>query len=150
MNIFILDYDPKLAASYLCDKHIVKMCLETAQILSTINGGPYKSTHQNHPCTLWAAKSRGNYNWLVKHGLGIAEEYTKRFKKEHKSEDVIHALAEPLIPFSEEEMTPFALAMPENCKNEDPVIAYRIYYTHKSESIDMKWTNSETPHWLEM
>lgn len=35
MNIFILDEDPKLAAEYHCDKHIVKMILESAQMKST-------------------------------------------------------------------------------------------------------------------
>jgi hypothetical protein len=35
MNIFILDKNPKIAAEYHCDKHVVKMILESAQMLST-------------------------------------------------------------------------------------------------------------------
>ena len=35
MNIFILDENPKIAAEYHCDKHVVKMILESAQMLST-------------------------------------------------------------------------------------------------------------------
>ena len=58
MNIFILDKDPKTAAEYHCDKHVLKMILETAQMLCTAHwetGGqaPYRATHKNHPCTKW-------------------------------------------------------------------------------------------------
>ena len=63
MNVFILDTNPHAAAKMQCDKHVVKMCLETAQILSTITGGPYKPTHANHPCTLWAKANRTHFNW---------------------------------------------------------------------------------------
>ena len=70
MNIFLLDLDPRLAAYQQCDKHVIKMTLETAQILSSasiINGGkgPYRLTHKNHPCTLWAAQTSDNYEWLI-------------------------------------------------------------------------------------
>ena len=52
MNIFYLDPDPVAAAQMQCDKHVVKMALETAQILSTVLGGPYKPTHAKHPSVL--------------------------------------------------------------------------------------------------
>ena len=68
MNIFVVDIDPSKAAQSLCDKHVVKMVLETAQILSTISGGPYRPTHANHPCVLWAGATKRNYLWLVEHG----------------------------------------------------------------------------------
>ena len=62
MNIFYLDKDPQQAAKYHCDKHVVKMILESAQMLCTvvneISGGqvtPYKSTHKNHPCKIGRA-----------------------------------------------------------------------------------------------
>lgn len=61
MNIFYLDKDPKLCAQYHCDKHVVKMILESAQLLCTaVNEAagkevaPYKSTHVNHPCSIWS------------------------------------------------------------------------------------------------
>lgn len=145
MNIFILDKDPYKAAQYLCDKHIVKMCLETAQILSTINGGPYKPTHANHPCTLWAGDLMGNYRWLVAHGKGIAEEYRERYGKEHKSAEVIHALEWPLNPIPEGH-SPFALAMPVEYKSDDAVESYRNYYMSKKEFCN--WTNREIPEWF--
>lgn len=146
MNIFILDNDPVKAAQMLCDKHIVKMCLETAQILSTINGGPYKSTHAKHPCTLWAGLNRSNYKWLIEHGIGIAEEYTFRFNKVHKSEDVIRALEEPLVPISDSELTTFAMAMPDEFRQENAVEAYRDYYMSKQSFCN--WTKREIPDWF--
>ena len=33
MNIFVLDYNPQVAADYHCAKHFVKMILESAQML---------------------------------------------------------------------------------------------------------------------
>ena len=35
MNIFYVDKDPKTAAKMMCDKHIIKMILESAQMLCT-------------------------------------------------------------------------------------------------------------------
>ena len=73
MNIFVLDDDPKTCAMYHCDKHVVKMILETAQMICTTHhliGSydydiPYKSTHINHPCNRWLRDSVENYNWLI-------------------------------------------------------------------------------------
>lgn len=69
MNIFILDTNPKIAAQYHVDKHVVKMILETAQLLCSahwLNGSeaPYKLTHKNHPCAIWTRECVENYNWL--------------------------------------------------------------------------------------
>jgi Pyrimidine dimer DNA glycosylase len=84
MNIFVLDLDPVVAASYYIDKHCVKMPLEIAQMLCTAinlqgNETPYKPTHKNHPCSVWLRESLSNWNWLVLHGIAVAEEYTRRF-----------------------------------------------------------------------
>jgi hypothetical protein len=144
MNIFVLDLHPEIAAQMLFDKHIVKMALETAQILSTINGGPYKPTHQKHPCTLWAGAFRDNYDWLVKHGIGICNEYTYRYGKTHKCEEIIYALQVPLNTLNSGE-SDFALAMPNEYKNADPVKAYREYY--KSKASFANWTKRPAPEW---
>jgi len=68
MNIFVLDYDPRVAAQMMCDKHVVKMIVEGCQMLSTIHrlGGAeedflYKKSFMNHPCTVWARSSSHNY-----------------------------------------------------------------------------------------
>lgn len=144
MNIFILDEDPVEAAKDQFDKHIVKMPLETAQMLSTINGGPYRATHMNHPCTLWAKAGIENYNWLVKHGIALCKEYNYRYLKEHKCLDVIMSLEKPLIDIPEGK-TPFAQCMPDEFKQEDPVKAYRAYY-HSKRSF-AKWTTRAKPYW---
>ena len=137
MNIFVLHTNPEIAAQMLFDKHVVKMALETAQILSTINGGPYKPTHANHPCVLWAKEAIDNYIWLVRHGLSICNEYQYRYGKEHKCEEIICVLQQPLaniniLPGA----TPWALCMPDQYKTEDPVESYRAYYKSKA-SFDL-------------
>lgn len=76
MNIFVLDPDPKIAASMHCDQHLHKMILESAQMLSTVasvklisehfrTGNYYKPTHVDHPCTLWAGQYVNNSRWLT-------------------------------------------------------------------------------------
>lgn len=92
MNIFILDTDIKLSARYHVDRHIVKMPLETAQLLCTAHhaGGtdkdtiPYRMTYKNHPCAMWARENISNYTWLCYFGLELCYEYTYRYKKVHK------------------------------------------------------------------
>jgi hypothetical protein len=70
MNLFVVHQDPIIAARSLNDRHVVKMTLETAQILcSAANNlgqwAPYLPTHLKHPCVLWAAACRANRNWTV-------------------------------------------------------------------------------------
>ena len=93
MNIFYLHEDPQLAASYMYDKHKVKMILESAQMLCTAHhcygnaeqklNVPYKQAHLNHPSTIWARKSRATYRWLYLHMIALGHEYTKRYGKIH-------------------------------------------------------------------
>lgn len=144
MNIFLLSKDPVEAASMQCDKHCLKMILETAQMLSTICGGPYKPTHANHPCAIWAKATRNNYAWLVMHGLALCEEYTRRYGKTHKCQAVISSLANKgaeLPPGS----TEFVQCMPEQFKDADPVVAYRKYYHSKTFAAWNKCTPA--PYW---
>lgn len=148
MNIFVLDINPINAARFHLDKHIVKMPLETAQILSTINGGPYKPTHKNHPCTKWAMESRANYSWLVKFGFALCDEYTFRYGKTHACEFVIWQCRFAPDSLPDIEMTPFALAMPDDCKQHDAVTSYRSYYKNHKSSI-AKWTNRPIPEFMQ-
>jgi hypothetical protein len=152
MNIFILDKSPELAAQYQCDKHVVKMVLETAQILSTVasvNGlkTQYKPTHKNHPCTLWAGKSKANTEWLIQHGIGLAKEYTKRYGKIHKSSLVIADLARLQLASKLPDLglTPFAQAMPDTYRDTDPVVAYRNYY--KGDKAGIATWKTTAPDW---
>ena len=100
MNIFILDWQHKTCAEYHCDKHVVKMPLETTQMLSTVhwrynNDGPYLPVHQKHPCTLWAGQTVENYIWLWKLGIALCEEFTHRYDKVHSCERILAILRLP-------------------------------------------------------
>ena len=94
MNIFYLHNDPQVCAAYHCDKHVVKMILEYAQLLSTahheLDGVPsiecYKKTHVNHPSAVWARQSKRHYRWLYRLLSHTCREYTKRYRKIHATE----------------------------------------------------------------
>jgi len=153
MNIFILDEDTALCARYHCDRHVVKMILESAQMLSTVcrlNGldAGYKITHQNHPCTKWAAESLSNWWWLHMLALDLNKEWQFRFghTRNHKSCDVILDLPEPSI--EDKGLTPFARAMPSvYSAHASPVLAYREYYKNDKAKI-LTYTKREPPSWL--
>lgn len=88
MNIFVTSKCPAECAKILDDKRVVKMCLETAQMLCTtlnLKGQqtPYKTTHVNHPCSKWVRDKQANYNWTVKHFEALLCEYNKRYRKVH-------------------------------------------------------------------
>ena len=97
MNIFYLDRDPKKAAELQYNKHVVKMILESAQMLCTahhhyaekheINADyiPYKKAHYNHPSTIWCRHNSRQYYWLFNHMVALGMEYTKRYGKTHLS-----------------------------------------------------------------
>ena len=153
MNIFILDSDPVVAARSQIDKHVVKMPLETAQLLCTaarVHGATcvrYKATHGKHPCTLWAGTTRGNYAWLLEHGLALASEYTRRYGKIHASEAVIADAFRfrGLIP--EGVLMPFAQAMPDEYRNADAVRAYRSYYLGAKRAFATWKAPATVPVW---
>ena len=95
MNIFLLSLCP-IEAVQQCDKHVVKMPIESAQMMCTAGHGSYKPTHQNHPCTRWATLSEANFEWLTAHALALCDEYTYRYGRRHKSQDVIEAVKPPI------------------------------------------------------
>ncbi len=151
MNIFVVDEAPSVAAEKVCDKHLVKMVLGTAQVVCTVarqNGfekAPYKMAHPKHPCTIWAGKSAKNWEWLLAHGMALCEEYSRRYGKIHKSEAVIRWCSCLPLTFPERELTPFAQAMPAQYKNECVVTAYRAYYQNEKASF-ATW-KTEVPQW---
>lgn len=128
MNIFILSADPAEAAQLHCDKHVVKMILETGQMLCAAHWigwqrmlsppalkhremqswlsenvrsdlrPPWKMTHVGHPCTQWCQRSQENYKWLSELGIELCKEYTVRYGKTHKAEPVLMWLRENLPP----------------------------------------------------
>jgi hypothetical protein len=153
MNIFALDINQKIASQYHVDKHIVKMPLETAQMLCTASWKcglkvPYKPTHQRHPCNLWLLESINNYIWLCELGLELCKEYTYRYGKIHKCEDVIANcyINYPDLPFIG--LTEHALAMPDDCKiSYDPILCYQEYYNKYKQHL-FSWTNREKPKFI--
>jgi len=154
MNIFVLHRDPVICAQYHCDKHIVKMVLETAQILCTalsnVSGDDiitaYRPTHRTHPCVKWAEDIR-NWVWLRNLGFALAAEYTHRYGKVHKCLDVLESFTIPLqIKLHAPEY--FVQCMPDEHKQDDPVLAYRSYYETKQDKFIMKWTNRPIPEWF--
>jgi len=155
MNIFVLDKDPKIAAQYHCNKHNVKMILESAQILSTVireqfpDADVYKSTHKNHPCTLWTKQSIQNFKWLYQLAIELCVEYTYRYEKTHKTEQVLSKINQYIdkLLFPENTLTPFAQAMPSKYKNKNPVIAYRNYYIFEKSNI-LQYKKRSIPKWI--
>lgn len=155
MNIFVLDLDPKKAALCHFDKHVTKMVLETSQMLCTalhlhsnLQDIPYKPAHPKHPCTIWAASSLGNYQWLCDLGYALAEEYTFRYGKIHKCAAVIDFCASHNSVISGGDITRFAQAMPDEFKHENAVEAYRNFYRHGKAYFSHVWTRREKPNWF--
>jgi hypothetical protein len=152
MNIFVLDNNRKNCAQYHVDRHVVKMILESTQILSTVcrlndvEEG-YKITHKNHPCVKWCANSLSNWLWLQEHIHYLNEEYKFRFNhiENHKSYEVAIKLSKPRI--KDTGLTIFALAMPEIYKSNDSIISYRNYYIGEKQHL-AKWTKREIPEWF--
>lgn len=145
MNIFVLDRDPIKSAQLQKDRHVIKMCLESCQLLCNCfdqDEVPYKRTHYNHPCSVWARESEGNFNWLKQHAIALCEEYTFRYGKIHKCRQVIDSL--PKFVCDKKEMTKFALAIPEQYRGEDEVNSYINYY-RSEKLINSFWKNREIP-----
>ena len=154
MNIFFLHLDPKTCAQMHVNSHTVKMCLETAQILSSVHHvtnstytPEYKLSHKNHPCCIWARESLSNYKWLTQLGLELCKEYTYRYGKIHKCESIIKDLEQNLPNIPDIGFTKPRQAMPDEYKEEDSVWAYRNYYFYGKEKLH-KWKNRNIPEWM--
>jgi len=156
MNIFLLDLDPVACAAAHCDKHVVKMATEYAQLLSTaarlmgFEHGGYASTHVSHPCTQWAAASAIHWSWLYRLAKAVGDEYTKRYGREHAATKALGLLPHALrVSTQYYKLTPktWALVVPEDCAQiKDPVLAYRqCYIVHKSRFA--VWRYGPPPAW---
>ena len=158
MNIFVLSGDPTEAAVAQINKHVVKMPLETAQMLCAAypdGVAPYKKTHYNHPSTVWARTCIENFNWLVEHGIALCQEYTHRYDRRHKCQDVIEWCRDnPPNLFSLGGKTAFAVAISDDqqCKsipnfdNLSVVDKYRLYYLY-DKAYMASWKNRNPPSW---
>ena len=153
MNIFFLDHNLTLCAQSHCDQHVVKMILESAQILCTVlhqqgMEAPYRPTHQNHPCVLWAGKSLDNWLWLKNLISELNKEYQYRFMHDepHRSAQVVSLLSLPPIPSVG--VTERPQVVPEQYKVPgDPVIAYRRFYLGEKRRL-LTYTRRTPQKWI--
>ena len=175
MNIFVTHWDPHASARVLPDKHVVKMPLETTQMVSLLfspwyydwgevlkkDGTPYdtkKGAFRNHPCTKWAADSLYNTAWLIQHGCALVHEYWYRYDK-------IHACAKPLFEAKRKfqgvtgdcitcycMVDSFTRAMPNELKYNtsiDTFTAYKNYISSKpSVASNYLRKPSRKPDWV--
>lgn len=141
MNIFVTNPCPVQSAKYLDNKRVIKMILESAQMLSTamhtlnIPNAPYKKTHYNHPCAVWCRTSRANYLWLLEHFKALYEEYTNRYGKTHKTSQYYNTFLTAAEGIPNGELTPFA-----NCTIfPEETNIFEAYKKH----LQVKWENDK-------
>ena len=150
MNIFYLDKDPFKAAELQYNKHVVKMILESAQMLCTTHryfgndDVPYKSTHLNHPSTVWVRTNNRNYMWLYWHMIALGDEYTKRYGRKHltitKCEEVLKKPPSNLRDALYGEPINMPQCMPDKYKDKCSVKAYWNYYIGEKHTVANKKT----------
>ena len=177
MNIFYLDPDPSTCAKMHLDKHVVKMIIEYAQLMSTahrvLDGEKYtdktannrniqrwrmkdelsehtlyKASHVNHPSAIWVRQSKENYRWLYRMWFYLLQEYTYRYGKKHACEKLMSALYLDPMNIPKGIFTEPTLAMPDTYKvPNDAIKSYQNYYIH-DKSRFAKWKNREIPEWF--
>lgn len=165
MNIFATSICPTTSAKNLDDKRLIKMVLESAQLLSTavflnsniIYNDIYKPTHLKHPCTIWASLNRNNWDWLFLHFQSLCQEYTFRFNKKHKTENLLSTLVQyDQYLIKNKQITPFPNCTKSKILQVDfttiinPHDAYQQYlvvkWTH--DQPKPRWTNTTPPSWF--
>ena len=149
MNIFYLHQAPEQAARYQYNKHVVKMILESAQMLCTAHhvygspeqkeNVPYKQAHLNHPSTIWVRTNNRNYMWLYWHMIALGEEYTKRYNKKHltitKCKDFLYKPPAYLKDALYGDPIDMPQCMPDEYKDKCSIQAYWNYYIHEKKDI---------------
>lgn len=175
MNLFILYKDPIKSAQAHCDKHVIKMILETCQMLYTAHWTaahsvllektrmkvetplslstspkPYKPAHINHPCTKWIRASLQNYLYACDLGIALGEEYTYRWGKTHSCEEHARWLKANPPALPAEGLTSFAIAMDDQYKTcDDAIECYRHYYlTAKKDKGLLVYTKRRKPSFI--
>lgn len=166
MNLFILSRNIQECVEFMFDKHIVKIILEAVQMLCTaihlIDADNeihkkiklYKIAHKNHPVTIWMRTSIENYLWTLDLVEAMHQEWKYRYnhpkEKVHKSYMVstyLREYAPSADKFPSIGLTPFAMAMHDACKREDPVEAYRVYYQTPDKRKIASWKKRDKPEW---
>ena len=171
MNIFVTDPSPYISAQCLPDKHVVKMPLETCQMLSIVcsdkwghgygklhkkDGSEYatdKGAFRNHPCTVWVNESIINTWWLVAHGIALCQEYTHRYGKVHSCEKTIMEVGSMIPLLKPTTPKSFTRAMPDEWKYDetiDTITAYKKYIASKPWVKDNYLRKPDRkPNWIQ-
>ena len=163
MNRFLINYSPELCARDLCDKHVVKMPLEEAQMLCTTVrlhapeyaefAGLYRAVHQKHPCTIWAGQTRANYLYSLDMFREMCREYTHRYGKVHASWRLYDALIDAAQCVPDGDITPHPECFSEHTDLKSgrpwPIQSYRKFYMTKQRRFKMVWTKRDVPDWFE-
>lgn len=176
MNIFYLHNDPRTCAQMHNDKHVVKMIIEYAQLMSTahrvldgvqytgitLNGrkikrwkmsdekyeaGLMKASHINHPSGIWLRQSKQNYIWLNTMWNYLLQEYTHRYGKVHSCEKYKSVLDHWPVNIPEGYFTEPTPAMPDIYKIPgDSIQSYKNYYIFAKNHL-ASWKKREIPEW---
>lgn len=176
MNVFYLHENAEVCAKQHCDKHVVKMIIEYAQLLSTahrvLDGKEYEgrtktgrkakrwrlddwredtlymASHMKHPDELWLQKSKENYDWTYRLFSCLCDEYTHRYGKVHETcRKLRDALVNAPNNLASKGFIEPPQCMPDYCKAERSIDAYHNYYI-KEKVRFAKWTKRDIPEWF--
>lgn len=159
MNIFLLEQDKngnidwRKSAESLDNMRIVKMILESMQMLSTVYqqyqkvDGLYRPTHINHPCTKWVGESLENFSLTIEHAIYMNETFKKRFDKSHRSIELLKLFDKRNYRhfFSNKKFTIPPLAMPDEFRGDNVVESYQNYFVSKDL---IKYNREDIPKWF--
>jgi len=158
MNIFYVHKDPTIAAQMMCDKHVVKMIIESAQMLSAAHTGNnryrardmglYMPAHFMHPSTKWVRENKVQYEWLYQHFVALCDEYTHRYGKVHMTDQKLREKLSTTPDLRVEEFSDPPQCMFDDVKNEENTVeAYRNYYRVYKRDF-ARWTRRNVPVWF--
>jgi hypothetical protein len=179
MNIFYVDTDPTIAAQSMVDRHVVKMILETAQLLSTahriidgeeyvgqsrsgrkarrwrlpahVDDTMYSATHINHPSAVWARRSVANYNWLYSHLMALGMEYTFRYGRNHVTISKLGSiLSKPPVNLEKQAFTQMPSCMDDQfILASQDPVANYRNYYNYGKVKLLRWTERKPPSWID-
>jgi hypothetical protein len=150
MNIFVTDRCPWISAKNLDDKRVNKMILESCQMLGTAliqhgaqanelphskAGNPYRATHRNHPCTIWAGATKDNYKWLLDHMSALCDEFHERRHHTHVCESNLAILQAGIEYIPEGPLQEFQNSS-QFKEIRDVIEAYRLTMMFKWDHLD--------------
>ena len=178
MNIFFLDRTPTTCAQYHNDKHVVKMVIEYAQLLSTAhrvldgqqywdktkNGRRikrykmfnkyldtelYLAAHVRHPSAIWTRQSIHNYNWLHDLWFALCKEYEYRYNREHLTFTKLNKiLLKAPKGMPRDEWSDPPPAMPDDCKIDGDSLASYHKYYREHKSGFNNFKGRDEPYFL--